>query len=377
MPFIARGTTVAFVRADEKPLAVLLDELRQKKFTGRVEFNVTCEETRYAGAVELQDGRVVAAELETPSLIRGVEALRLILNRWLQNCRGYAEVIELDEPRVRIDLEENPTARLDPNEANQAIDETLRVLRELMGEEKRVEEVAPTAPLVELPEARPAEEHATSVEEVEAKPSEETLPTPEVKPEEAVAVEAVPSTSEIIERLDSPLFDASIVLHGILTDSGYVQPHEIDKLVARVVEISKRNPDKTVVAFVNDRLNEIKAKLVAHDGMLVAVLARRDSERLVDKDALEALAKFERPLLYDVYLVGPDVDETLHRLAQEAVRKAREEAARAEQQMMREEAAPEKPPAPTQHAEAVEERREERTEEERKRRRRFLLFFRR
>ncbi len=375
MPFIARGTTVAFVRADEKPLAVLLDELRQKKFTGRVEFNVTCEETRYAGAVELQNGRVVAAELETPSLIRGIEALRLILNRWLQNCRGYAEIIELDEPRVKIDLEENPTARLDPNEADQAIDETLRVLRELMGEEKRVEEVAPTAPLVELPEAKPAEEHATSVEEVEAKPSEETLPTPEVKPEEAVAVEAVPSTSEIIERLDSPLFDASIVLHGILTDSGYVQPHEIDKLVTKIVEISKKNPDKTVVAFVNDRLNEIKAKLVAHDGMLVAALARRDSERLIDKDALEALAKFERPLLYDVYLVGPDVDETLHRLAQEAVRRAREEAARMEQQVVEETPAPEKQ-SPAQPAEAPEERGEE-AREERRKRCRFLLFFRR
>ncbi len=371
MPFISRGVTIGFVRADEKPLARILDELRRKKFTGRVEFNVNCEGTSYSGAIELQDGEIVAAELEYPALIRGVEALQRILNRWLQNCRGYAEIIELTRDKVAIDLEENPVARVDPKQAAQVLEEALRAITMVLEARgaPHEEEVAPTAPLVVPEEEKPAPPKPE--ERPEEKPAAEVVaaPAPEAAPPEAKPVaEAVPSSEEIIERLDSPLFDASIVLRGTLVDSGYVEPGQVDKLLEKLRELSKSHTDKAVVAFVNDRMNEIKAKIVVHDGIIVAMLAKKDSERLVDEEALKALASFPRPLLYDIYLVGEDVDETLYKLAEKASREAKEAA---KQEEKRVEAATPPAPTPPEHAKTEEHH------EEKRRRRRFFIFFRR
>ena len=364
--------TVSFVRADEKPLAKILEELANKRFTGRVEFNVVCDNTNYVGAIELSNGEIVAAELEHPALIRGLEALQRMLNRWVQNCRGYAEIIELTPDKVSVDLEENPTAKIDPAKAREALNEALETLRSILegGAETAPEELAPTAPLVvpaeeERPAPRPPEKPA----EVEAARAEEARPA-------EVGVEAVTSSQELIERLDSPLFDATIVLKGNLADSGYIQPGQLQTLLEKLVKLSREHPDKAVVAFINDRMNEIKGKIVAHDGIIVATLVKRDSERLIDKQALDALNSFERPLLYDIYLVGENVDETLYKLAQRASQEAREAAKKAEE-------AAATAPAPTaqeRSEEREEERREERREEEgrkERRHRRFFIFFRR
>ncbi len=368
MPFISRGVTVSFVRADEKPLAKILEELVDKKFTGRVEFNVVCDNTNYVGAVELNNGEIVAAELEHPALIRGLEALQRMLNRWIQNCRGYAEIIELTPDKVAVDLEENPTARIDPAKAREALNSALETLKTLLegGTETAPEELAPTAPLLvptEEERARPAPAPAPAEKPAEAAEVEETGGE--------VSVEAITSSEELIERLDSPLFDATIVLKGSLADSGYIQPGQLQLLLEKLVKLSKEHPDKAVVTFINDRMNEIKGKIVAHDGVIVATLVKKNGERLTDKRALDVLNGFERPLLYDVYLVGENVDETLYRLAQrasqeakEAAKKAAEEEARREEQRV--------------VAGGGEERREEKAEaREEKRRRRFFIFFRR
>ncbi|WP_048191980.1 hypothetical protein [Pyrolobus fumarii] len=369
------------MRADEKSLAEVLEELSNKKFSGRLEFAVTCDGTKLSGAIELLDGKIVAAELELPSLVRGSEALRRVLEKWVRNCRGYAEIVELDRGKIDVDLAENPAARVDIEESTKMVKEALQVIREVVKgkEEGTEEEMAPTAPLVEVSEAHVTEEgeYKPSIEgEVRVEErieKQERLPTP-LEEEKSVVeeVEAVPSTERLIERLDSSLFDATIVLRGTLSDSGAIQSHEVDRLVQRLIEVSRNNPDKTIVAFVNDRLNEIRGKLVAYDGILVAALVKRENKRLLDADAIRELASFERPLLYSIYLIDPSVDETLHKLAQESARRAREATKLEKEEVVVE--------APTSEARESEERKRHehgKSEQKESRRRRFLLFFRR
>ncbi len=373
MPFISRGVTVGFVRADEKSGVELLKELMEKRFTGRVEFDVICGDERIVGAIELLEGEIVGVEVELPRRLYGSEALILVTGKWVKNCRGYAEIVQLDKDKVQIDIEENALAKLDPGEARKIVESALSLYREIAEQVPSVEQLGakpseetPTAPMPTVP--LPSEEKAEA--RVETGGVEVTSVEGSAPSEVVTSVEMVPSTESILERLDSAVFDAVIVLKGTLVESSAIEPRDINKLVEKIVEISKEHRDKTVVAFVNDRLNAIKGKLVAHDGMLVAVLVKKDSQRLVDEEGLKALANFERGLLYSIYLVDPTVDETLHRLAQEAVRKAREEAKH------KESATQEETPAASVAAEQVEEKKTEENEA-RKRRRRFLFFLRR
>ncbi len=375
MPFISRGVTVGFVRADEKSSVELLKELMEKRFTGRVEFDIVCGDERLSGSIEMLNGDIVGVEVEVPRRLYSSDALILVTSKWLKNCRGFAEIIQLDEEKVKIDLEYNSRARIEAGEARKIVESAESLYREITAPKVAAEraperaEEAPTAPLPTVPlPSREETAGAKPSEEVEVVATERAAPAAGV----VAGVEMVASSENILERLDSAVFDAVIVLKGTLAESGAIEPREVPKLIEKLVEISKEHSDKTIVAFVNDRLNEIRGKLVAHDGMLVAVLVKKDSERMVDEEGLKALASFERGLLYSIYLVDPSVDETLHRLAQEAVRKAREEAAREE----RAEEQRAEQPAET-GAEAHRETGEAREREEGRRRHRFLFFLRR
>ncbi|UXD22920.1 hypothetical protein IPA_09615 [Ignicoccus pacificus DSM 13166] len=114
MPFISRGKTIGFKRVGpfELSLRDLLIDLSSKKFIGRIVFDGRVGNDTVLIRIEMNKNRVVGLEIEKNGrLLVGTEAIP-ILEQALDRAEGYAEIIELDEHKVEIDLEENPMARV-------------------------------------------------------------------------------------------------------------------------------------------------------------------------------------------------------------------------------------------------------------------------
>ncbi len=114
MPFISKGKTIGFKRIGpfDVTLRDLLIDLSSKNFIGRVVFEGSLGNETILLRIEIDKNKVVALEAEVRGrLLAGADAVP-ILERALDKAEGYAEIIQLDEHKIQIDLEEAPQARV-------------------------------------------------------------------------------------------------------------------------------------------------------------------------------------------------------------------------------------------------------------------------
>ena len=114
MPFMSRGRTLGFKKIGpfEITLRELLTELTSRNFKGRIIFDGRLDEEMLLMRIELKEERIVGLEVEiNGNILSGIEAVKH-LERVLDKGKGYAEIIELEDNEIELDLEENPRAKI-------------------------------------------------------------------------------------------------------------------------------------------------------------------------------------------------------------------------------------------------------------------------
>jgi len=117
MPFISKGKTIGFRRIGpfEQTLRDLLTELSAKNFIGRVVFDEALGNKTVLLRIEMDKNRIVGLEAEVDGkLLVGPDAIPT-LEQALDKGEGYAEIIQLDDHKISVDLEENPRAQVSLN----------------------------------------------------------------------------------------------------------------------------------------------------------------------------------------------------------------------------------------------------------------------
>ena len=113
MPFISKGRTRGFynIRPPGSTLSNLLVKLLEERHTGRISFEGT--HPRYgtvSAEIELRDGKVVGLELVVGGrTLAGADAVP-VLQSIIDEVEGFAEVIDLADWQVDVDLREYPRA---------------------------------------------------------------------------------------------------------------------------------------------------------------------------------------------------------------------------------------------------------------------------
>ena len=110
MLFLSRGKTIKFHNLFEEDLQSIIKDYAARGFTGRLVIYLD----NYTIELELQGGRIVAVMAEEKTggnIIRGEEAIKLLREK-LGERNGYVEVIELNDEKIRVDLEYAPNARV-------------------------------------------------------------------------------------------------------------------------------------------------------------------------------------------------------------------------------------------------------------------------
>ena len=110
MLFLSRGKTIKFHNLFEEDLQSIIKEYTARGFTGRLVIYLD----NYTIELELQGGRIVAAMAEdkaSGNIVKGEEAIKLLREK-LGERNGYVEVIELNDEKIRVDLEYAPSARV-------------------------------------------------------------------------------------------------------------------------------------------------------------------------------------------------------------------------------------------------------------------------
>ncbi len=111
--FLSRGRTIKFHNLFEEDLPGIVRSYTSKGFTGRLVIYLN----DYTVELELHRGKIVAAlgeEKASGRILKGDEVIE-ILRRRLGEKDGYVEVVELDDERVRVDLDYAPDARVSEN----------------------------------------------------------------------------------------------------------------------------------------------------------------------------------------------------------------------------------------------------------------------
>ncbi len=113
MPFISKGRTRGFfnIKPPDSTLTKLLIKLLEERHVGRISFEGT--HPRYgpvSAEIELKDGKVVGLELTVGGrTLAGSDAVP-VLQSIIDEVEGFAEVIDLADWQVEVDLREYPKA---------------------------------------------------------------------------------------------------------------------------------------------------------------------------------------------------------------------------------------------------------------------------
>ncbi len=110
MLFLSRGKTIKFHNLFEEDLQSIIKDYAARGFSGRLVIYLD----NYTIELELQRGRIVAVMAEektSGNIIRGEEAIKLLREK-LGERNGYVEVIQLNDEKIRVDLEYAPNARV-------------------------------------------------------------------------------------------------------------------------------------------------------------------------------------------------------------------------------------------------------------------------
>ncbi|ALU12801.1 hypothetical protein EYM_07665 [Ignicoccus islandicus DSM 13165] len=114
MPFISSGKTIGFKRVSpqEYSLLDLIEELSSENFVGRISVDGVLDGSPITIYVEILRNVIIGLEvIYKGRTLRGSEAVD-IFQRALVSVEGVAEIIQLDEEKIEVDLRDNPEARV-------------------------------------------------------------------------------------------------------------------------------------------------------------------------------------------------------------------------------------------------------------------------
>jgi hypothetical protein len=114
MLFLSRGRTLRFHEFFRETPHTVLNRYIGSNFTGRIQINTP----EYYLEIEILDGKpvaIIAQEQSSGSIIKGKGALR-ILKKILSAKDGFAEIVELSQEKVKIDLGSDPDAIIKPED---------------------------------------------------------------------------------------------------------------------------------------------------------------------------------------------------------------------------------------------------------------------